>query len=147
MKYFTILFILTLSSCNWAKNKTKQTVNKAGEVVASAGSEFVDGIQKGVERTFKNEVILSDKLKEQGIQTSKILILDSENGTNNVLSVYIIFNKDFNSSVTIKLLDDENSEYGRASQTIQGKQGEAGYFDFSFEKRTNIESKGKIYMD
>ena len=64
MKYLFIIIILTSVSCNWAKQKTKETVNKAGEVVAKTGSEFVDGVSKGVEKTFQNQVVLSDQLKK-----------------------------------------------------------------------------------
>ena len=46
MKYLLIILALTFASCNWAKQKTKETVNKTGEVVAKAGSEFVNGVSK-----------------------------------------------------------------------------------------------------
>ena len=52
-----------LSSCNWFKQKAKDTVNKSGEIVAKTGSEFVDGVSKGVEKTFQNTVIFSNKIK------------------------------------------------------------------------------------
>ena len=47
MKYLFIILAFTFSSCNWAKQKTKETVNKTGEVVAKTGSEFVNGVSKG----------------------------------------------------------------------------------------------------
>ena len=54
-----IMLIVSLFSCDWAKRKTKETVNKSGEIVAKTGSEFVDGISKGIEKTFQNESIIN----------------------------------------------------------------------------------------
>jgi hypothetical protein len=59
IKYFFPILLLIVLSCHWAAEKSKETVNKAGEVVAKAGSEFSQGIAKGVEKTFQNEVVLS----------------------------------------------------------------------------------------
>jgi len=38
-------------------------------------------------------------------------------------------------------------EAGRAKIDIAGKADEAGYFDFIFDKRTNIEAKSKIILE
>ncbi|MDP4248106.1 MAG: hypothetical protein Q8932_19890, partial [Bacteroidota bacterium] len=62
MKYLFLVLTLSLASCHWAKEKTKDTVNRTGEVVAKAGSEFVNGVSKGIEKTFRNEVVFSDAL-------------------------------------------------------------------------------------
>ncbi len=48
-----ILAIGLLFSCDWAQQKTKETVNKGGEIVAKTGSEFVYGISKGIEKHSK----------------------------------------------------------------------------------------------
>ncbi len=55
---------LTFVSCDRAKKKTKETVNKKGEVVAKTGSEFLNGISRGIEKTFQNDVVFSDQLKK-----------------------------------------------------------------------------------
>lgn len=147
MKYLLLILILVASSCNWAKDKTKETVNKTGEVVGKAGSEFVDGLSKGIERTFQNEVVLSERLKTLGLKPGKILILGSDSTTDNILSVYLIFEKDFDSPVTIKVISPEGQEYGRKTEHIKGKKDEAAYVDFVFDKRTNIDGKGKLHID
>jgi len=147
MKYSFIILTLLFLSCNWAKQKTKETVNKAGEVAAKTGSEFVDGVAKGVEKTFQHEIVISDELKKQGIETGKIIIRNTDSATDNLLSAYIIFDKDFNKNITIKVINDEGQEYGRATQNLQGKKGEAKYVDFLFDKRTNIESRGKLLFE
>ncbi len=147
MKYSFIILMLAFLSCNWAKQKTKETVNKAGEVAAKTGSEFVDGVSKGIEKTFQHEVVISDQLKKHGIQTGKIIIRSTDSATDNLLSAYIIFDNDFDQNITIKVINDEGQEYGRATQNLQGKKGEAKYVDFLFDKRTNIESRGKLLFE
>lgn len=148
MKHFSLAFLaLVIFSCNWAKEKTKQTVNKSGEVIAKTGSEFVDGVSKGVEKTFQNEISVSDELARNGLRTGKIIINDSDSARNNVLTAYLIFDKGLNKEITVKIFDEDNQEYGRVSQKIQAPKGEAKYVDFGFEKRVNIESKGKIVFE
>lgn len=145
MKYYIIVLItLLLSSCNWAKQKTKQTVNKTGEVVAKAGSEFVNGVSKGIEKTFDNEIELPDDIKNQGIELGKILITSSENATDNIVSIYFIFNNDFEKELILKVVNESGQEYGRKTELVNGKKGEAKYIDFIFDTRTNIDSKGKL---
>ena len=59
-----IAILLITTSCNWAKEKGKDAANKTIEAVAKTGSEIVDGVVKGIEETFSNEVVVSDILKQ-----------------------------------------------------------------------------------
>ena len=147
MKHLFIILVFTTLSCNWAKQKTKETVNKAGEVAAKAGSEFADGVKKGVEKTFTNEVILSDHLKKNGVHTGKIIISGTDSTSDNIASVYLIFDATFDENISVKLLNEEGVEYGRTSVKISAQKNEAKYIDFVFDKRTNIDSKGKLIFD
>lgn len=150
MKIINILSIsifVIAASCNWAKDKAKNVANKTGEVVAKTGSEFVDGVNKGIEKTFSNEVIISVNLKTNGLTPGKIIITSTDSTTDNILSAYLIFEKDFNQQLMIKVFDEQGLEYGRANQMISAKAGEAKYVDFIFDKRTNIDSKGKISFE
>ncbi|MBY0427105.1 MAG: hypothetical protein K2Q22_15830 [Cytophagales bacterium] len=147
MKYLLLLFPLALSSCDWAKQKTKETVNKTGEVVAKTGSEFVDGVSKGIEKTFQNEVVFSEPLKKHGLSSGKIIIHGTDSSSNNILTTYLIFNGNVDQDITIKVFSDEGQEYGRVKQHIAGVQGEAKYVDFVFDKRTNIDGKGKLIFE
>lgn len=144
---FILLTIFTLTSCHWAKNKAKHAVNKTGEIVAKTGSEFGNGIYKGVKKTFQNNIQLSDELKEEGLEFGEVTINSTDTTTDNVLTTYIIFNKDFNQNITFKLFDEDGKEYGRLTQKIAGKKGQAKYFDFTFDKRVNIGVKGKITVE
>lgn len=147
MKNILIILSFTFFSCNQAKQKAKETVHKAGEVVSKAGSEFVDGVSKGIEKTFQNQIVISEQLKKQGIKTGKILINGSDSTTDNILTPYLIFDDNFDQSITIKVISAEGQEYGRVTQQVTGKKGEAKYVDFTFDKRTNIDSKGKLIFE
>ena len=144
MKYLFIIFILAAFSCNWAKEKTRAAVNKTGEVVAKTGSEFAQGVSKGIEKTFQNDIVISDQLHRQGITTGKIIIHGTDTTTDNILTAYLIFEDNFDKNVTIKVISDAGQEYGRITQNIKGLKGEAKYIDFVFDERTNIDSKGKV---
>jgi hypothetical protein len=151
MKKLTLLLLLfciiILNSCNWFSEKTKETVNKSGEIVSKTGTEFIDGVSKGIEKAYENEIILSENLKKLGIKTGKISISSSEGNSDDILTTYLIFETDFNKVIEVKIYDNKNEEYGRISQNIKGKKGEAKYFDFQFDKRTNIDGKGKITFE
>ncbi|MBS1915947.1 MAG: hypothetical protein JST87_06690 [Bacteroidetes bacterium] len=147
MKNISVILLLIFVSCNWAKQKTKETVNKTGEVVGKAGSEFANGVSKGIEKTFQNEVVIPDDLKNKGFKTGKIIIRSSDSTTDNILSAYLIFDNDFEQDITIKVFSQEGQEYGRATQHIKGQKGEAKYVDFIFDKRTDIDGKGKLAFD
>lgn len=142
-----LLAVFLLSSCNSFKEKSKNTINKAGEVVGKAGSEFADGMKKGVEKTFANPMELSAELKAKGVQTGKIIINGTDSTTDNIVSAYLIFNGDINQPVTMKLFTDAGQEFGRVSQALKAAKGEARYVDFVFDKRTNIDGKGKITLE
>jgi hypothetical protein len=148
MRNVLILSVLfTFTSCNWAKQKTKETINKTGEVVAKSGSEFADGVQKGVEKTFENEVSISELLKKEGFETGKITINGTDSTSDNILSAYIIFNENIDKTITAKVLNNDGKEYGRASYKLTGKKNEAKYIDIVFDKRTNINGKGKVVFE
>ena len=148
MKYVMLLLIsVILCSCNWAKHKAKDTVNKSGEIVAKAGSEFADGVSKGVEKTFESEVKFSDPLIKKGLKSGKILINSSDSATDNILTAYLIFDNDIDQVVTIKVFNESGQEYGRVTQAVKGTKGEAKYLDFVFDKRTNLDGKSKITIE
>ena len=147
MRYLLIMLTLALASCHWAKQKTKETVNKTGEVVAKAGSEFVNGVSKGIEKTFQNEVVFSEPLRRQGLKSGKIIIHGTDSSADNILTTYLILDENFDHNVTIRVISDEGQEYGRATQHISGQKGDAKYVDFIFDKRTNIDGRGKLLFE
>jgi hypothetical protein len=139
--------VMTLFSCNWFKQKGKEVANKTGEAAATVSSEFVEGASKGIEKTFVNEVIFSDDLKKAGVTSGKIIISSTDSATDDIVRAYLIFNNDFQKEITVKVFSPEGIEYGRVKETISAKKDEAKYVDFVFDKRTNIDSKGKITFE
>ena len=147
LQIFALIMSVICASCNWTKEKTKEAANKTGEAVAKTGAEFVDGVSKGIEKSFSNEIIISEKLKADGLQTGKMLITGTDSTTDNILSAYLIFEKPFNQEITVKVFDEQGLEYGRLSKPVSGITGEGKYFDFVFDKRTNIDGRGKISFE
>jgi len=143
INFSAILILMIIASCNWAKDKA----NKTGEAVAKTGSEFADGVAKGIQKTFSNEITVSDNLKTNGLKIGKIIITSTDSTTDNILSAYLIFDKDFDQPLLIKIFDEQGLEYGRTNQLVSAKAGEAKYVDFIFDKRTNIDGKGKISIE
>jgi len=134
-------------SCNWFKQKGKEVANKTGEAAATVSSEFVEGASKGIEKTFVNEVIFSEDLKKAGVTSGKIIISSTDSATDDIVRAYLIFDNDFQRDITVKVFSPEGIEYGRVKETISAKKDEAKYVDFVFDKRTNIDSKGKITFE
>jgi hypothetical protein len=147
MKYLIVALALITTSCNWAEKKAKDTVNKTGEVVGKASSEFVNGVAKGVEKTFENEVRFSDQLTKQGLEAGKIVIRSSKDHSDDIISAYLIFNNNFDREVTIKVFSPQGKEYGRTKALVKAKKGDAFYVDFTFDSRTNIDGKGTIQFE
>jgi hypothetical protein len=146
-KSLLVIPIIIFSSCNWFKQKGKEVANKTGEAAATVSSEFVEGASKGIEKTFVNEVVFSDELKKAGVTSGKIIISSTDSATDDIVRAYLIFNNDFQKEITVKVFSPEGIEYGRVKETISAKKDEAKYVDFVFDKRTNIDSKGKITFE
>ena len=148
MKYLFILATTVLfASCNWAKEKVKDTANKSGEIIAETGSEFADGATRGIDNTFRNDVVVSEDLKRSGLKTGKITVRGTDSSTDNILTAYLIFDNAIDRNMSVKVFDGNGQEYGRAMTAVKGEKNEAKYVDFVFDKRTNINSKGKIIFE
>jgi hypothetical protein len=147
MKYLVVLLSVLAVSCNWAKEKTKETVNKTGEAVGKAGSEFADGLAKGVEKTFQSDIKFSDQLNQQGLRSGKVIINGTDSTTDNILTPYLIFDGNIDQQITVKVFTGSGQEYGRVTQQVKGQKGEAKYIDFVFDKRTNIDGKSRIVFE
>lgn len=100
-----------------------------------------------MEKTFENEVKISDPLIKQGLEAGKIVIRSSEHHSDDIISAYLIFNNNFDHEVTIKVFSPQGKEYGRTRAQVKGKKGDAFYVDFVFDSRTNIDGKGSIQFE
>lgn len=150
MKKTTLIFaiITLLFACNRIKEKAKDGINASGELVGKAAAEFTEGVTEGIERTLDCSINVSTDLNQKGISTGKFQISnDSLGGYNNMLSVYLIFDKNFNNDITVKITDKKGVEIGRTQRNITAKKGEAKYYDFRFDKRSQIEVKSDIVLE
>ncbi|WP_179344799.1 hypothetical protein [Winogradskyella ursingii] len=150
MKLYSIstgLALLMFLSCNQLGHKAKEGVNKGGEVVGEAATEFFEGVSEGVEKTLECEIELSKELKVKGLMTGAYSIESKKNNNNNKMVLYIIFNDDFNRYVIAKAFNKNGLEIGRTKTKISGQAGEASYFDFDFDKRTDIGFRNKITLE
>jgi hypothetical protein len=144
MKYLLLSCIaLSLLSCETVSEKAKSTVNKTGEVVAKTGSEFVDGVSKGVAESLQPTVVIDSTLLQAGISTGKIIVTSSADASDNILSVYFVFQKN-KRNLTVKLFDEKGVEFGRQILALKGTSNEARYIDIVFDKRVNIDAKTKV---
>ena len=108
----------------------------------------INSILKGVDKTLECEIVLSEKLQNRGIKTGTFSVdNDDLGGKNNKLTLYIIFEKDFDETIFAKAYDKKGLETGRTKIKVSGKASEAAYFDFTFDKRTYIGVRNKITLD
>ncbi len=140
-KIFLFLIVILTGGCDDVGTTAKNTVNKTGKTVGKGTSEFFKGIKGGIDKSLQCKVELSNGLTARGIQPGKYYISSSKGASDNVLTIYFIFEKDFKGKVSAKLFDKNGREYGRTVKEIEGNKGEANFFDIVFSPRTEIESK------
>lgn len=144
--FYGMTMLPLLTACNGLRNETDNVIGKSGEVVGKSAGEFFSGVGEGVEKTLDCKVILSDELKNKGLSTGVYTIESSTAGAQNVFTLYFIFAKDFSGEVQARVKDPSGAEKGRVTRSISDKAGNAGYTEFAFDPRTNIESKNVIEL-
>ena len=132
-------------SCS--SDSIKQKINKAGNIAGQATGEFVEGASKGIDKAFDVTIKVSQKLIDNGIELGKSTVTSDSTGVDNLLVIYVIFNKDFKGKLTSKAYDENSLEMGRTSVLVEGKKDEAKYIELHFDKRTNLDSKNKITIE
>jgi hypothetical protein len=140
-----ILIIPILFSCN--RKSINDKINKAGDVAGEAVGSFAKGVGNGATKAFDVNIDLQNSIYEKGLTIGKCTVKSDTAGTDNLLSAYFIFGKDYVGFITSKIFDNNNKEMGRISTTVKGKKGEAKFVDFHFDKRTNIDSDNKITLE
>lgn len=154
MTYFVkrllaVMAIVSIFSCNSErlKEKAKNTINNTGRSIGRGTTQFIKGVKEGVDLTLQCKLDASPSLKDRGVGVGKFHISQSKGASDNVLSVYMIFNQDFNQKVSVKVFDKNGLEYGRTSAVIEGRSGQAFNVDFVFDRRTEIEAKSRFVVD
>jgi len=141
-----VIIVLAIFACNRVKETTKEVIHTAGEVAGKSASEFGDGVVEGIDQTFGCTVKLSPELIAAGVSTGKYTLPDSAGTGKYTLSIYLIFAKDYSNSIQSIVNNEAGLEYGRTKCIIDAKANETGYYDFVFDKRTNIESKSVFIL-
>lgn len=119
----------------------------ATEKVGESASKAVKGLKAGIEKAIKVNIELTENLKIRGLSLGKTKLDSKNGGRHNMLNVYVIFDKKINRNVLLKVFNNQNEEVGRTKALISGDAGDAKYFDFIFDKRTNIDRDFKIVME
>lgn len=138
------LFIL-FTSCS--SSSVKEKIQQVGDVAGQTAGELAKGIGNGVSKSFEAKIEVSETLQKKGISLGKISVSSDTVGTDNLLSVYVIFSEDYAGTLISKAFDEKSLEMGRATLSVEGKKGEAKYIDFHFDKRTNIDNNSKLTIE
>jgi hypothetical protein len=140
-----ILMISILVSCSGAT--VKEGINKAGDAAGQAAGEFVEGAAHGVEKSFELNPIVDPALQAKGIALGSYDVSSDSTGSDNVLTLYIIFNDAFQGAMTAKVFDHKQLEMGRSTTMVAAAKGEAKYIDFHFDPHANIDSDTKVTLE
>jgi hypothetical protein len=141
--FILLLTIVAIAACNTAQDKISAVSEKVGET----GGAIVKSVSTGVEKAFDLKVELAPVLQSRGISVGKIKLSNDSVGTDNKVSVYLIFSKDFKGTLTMKAFDAKQLEMGRARAIVTALKDEARFIDFSFDPRTNIDTDSKLTIE
>ena len=147
---FIAIVLASLVSCKDSEEKTEEFEEKAGSAIDSTVESIKHGVEDAKEElnsSLTPDIILNESLKEKGISIGKYTIENDKKGTDNKLVIYIITEKDFNGTLTFKVLDKKGVESGRQALKLTAKAGEAGYKEVIFDERTNIQNSYTIEIN
>ena len=152
-KYLLLASVISFAACNLGNkvsNLTEEVANKtatkAGEIIGGSTRRFADGVGEGLDKAGNSSLQLSEELSKKGIKLGGHKI-ENLSGNDNKLSVYFIFEQDFTGTVMVKVFNKQMQEVGRIKQELSGKKDDAGYIDFVFDERTNIDPKYTITIE
>lgn len=136
--------LLVLASCSGGTVKEK--LNQAGDVAGQTVGEIASGVASGVKKALELKVELSEGLKQKGLRMGRVELNDSS-GADNVLAVYLIFDRDFKGAITARVFDSHDAEMGRARVEAEALKDEAKFIEFRFDPRTNIDNDSRISLE
>ena len=152
-KYLLLASVISFAACNLGNkvsNLTEEVANKtatkAGEIIGGSTRSFADGVGEGLDKAGNSSLQLSEELSKKGIKLGGHKI-ENLSGNDNKLSVYFIFEQDFTGTVMVKVFNKQMQEVGRIKQELSGKKDDAGYIDFVFDERTNIDPKYTLTIE
>lgn len=141
-----LLGLFLITGCNWAEHKTKQVLNKGGELAGSAATEVIEGVTTGVERTWKVDVQLSDALRAQGLQMGKTVVLSDAQGRNNRLKVYLSTDVGMQDTLSAIAFDKDSMEMGRTTMVLNAPPNSGDHYELVFQEATDLERKSRVLI-
>lgn len=142
-----LLLLISLSTaCEWAGRRTKEVLNKGGELAGSAATEVVEGVTTGVERTWKVDVQLSGTLQERGLVLGKTMVSSDHEGRNNNLVVYLSTERTFRDTLSAIAYDKDGSEMGRARLFLDMPAHTGEYHELAFQRLADLERKSRVII-
>lgn len=136
-----------LQSCDVFNGQSQNPLEKTAESAKSLGNQLVSTVSSKVSSIIKCEVILGENLQKAGLHSGKVTFSSSKDANDNILSLYLIFDKKFEGKFQIKAYDDNGLEYGRIISSVSSNQNKAGYYEFVFDKKVNLEYNSKFIVD
>jgi hypothetical protein len=166
VKYiFPLALGLTLFACSSHEEKVKEEHDKGkekveekasmvqgvGEGLQTSGKDAISALSQGVSSLIKGAEEGFDKgltkvnlkadtsVSVYGLKVGKAGKFYSDSLKTNVVSVYAVFNEDFNSELLLIANDPENMEVGRVKNKFSEKEGASKYIDFIFDNRVKLD--------
>ena len=151
-------FVLAFASCERVKQKANDAIDSGAQKVESAidsgaqvvgetATDVVNSIDKGITKSSKLDIQLSDALKKSGLSFGKYYFSNGVEGKENVLSLYLITEQNTDRELRATLFDKKGVEMGRTKVKITQKAGDAAYHDFVFDPKISFEYQGKMTIE
>lgn len=137
---------IVLGSCSWAGEKTKNALNKGGELAGSAATEVIEGVTTGVEDSWSVDVRLSEALTEQGLTLGKTTLESDASGRDNKLIIYLSSERAVADTVMAIAYDKDGAEMGRTSIAISIPAGSGDFHVLQFQAYTDLERKSRVEL-
>jgi len=153
-----LAIVLALVSCERVKEKANDAIDSGAQKVESVidsgaqavgktATDVVNSIDKGITKSSKLNITLSDDLKNSGLSSGKYYFRNGAEGNENVVSLYLITDKPIDRELHAKLFDKKGVEMGRAKLSIKQKPGDAAYHDFVFDPKIVFEYQSKLVIE
>jgi hypothetical protein len=144
---YLTLAVMVSGLCACSGSTVKEGIQKAGDAAGQAAGEFAESAAHGIEKSFELNPILDPGLQAKGVALGSYDVSSDSTGSDNVLTLYIIFNEAFQGGMTAKVFDHSQLEMGRCAVTVAAAKGEAKYIDFRFDPHANIDSDTKVTLE
>lgn len=119
-----------------------------GELVGAGFGSFFNGVSKGLDNTVDAvKVAPHNDLIEQGLRFQVAESYNEERWNDNLLVVYVIYDKDYAGMVQMKLYNHLKQEIGRTKVWVENTKGEAEYLEFQFEEYTDYQQGGYATLE